>query len=127
MEFLDAIEARGNADTAGSKFVVVIAVEQPVGAVGAGTANRERVRAACGNFAAWAAIEKAARIGFLRGAWRERGKLHEIAAVQGELRDFLRGDHLAESGVGGLHGNSVRDNFDCGGNRGGIVSKIQFA
>src|SRR5258708_18399507 len=106
MEFLDAIEARGNADTAGSKFVVVIAVEQPVGAVGAGAANRERVRAACGNFAAWAAIDKAARIGFLRGAWRERGKLHEIAAVQGGLRDLLSGDPAAEGAVGGLHCNA---------------------
>src|SRR5258708_8912033 len=112
MEFLDAIEARGNADTAGSKFVVVIAVEQPVGAVGAGAANRERVRAAGGNFAAGAAIEKAARIGFLRGAWRERGKLHEIAAVQGELRDFLRGDDLAEGRIGGLHGNSIGDDLN---------------
>src|SRR5258708_23759364 len=104
-----------------------MALEKPVVGVGGVAANRERVRAAGGNFAAGAAIEKAARIGFLGGAWRERGKLHEIAAVQGELRDFLRGDHLAETWIGGLHGNSVRDNFDCGGNRGGIVSKIQFA
>src|SRR5258708_13029106 len=107
MEFLDAIEARGNADTAGSKFVVVIAVEQPVGAVGAGAANRERVRAAGGNFAAGAAIEKAARIGFLRGAWRERGKLPEIAAVQGELGDFLRGDDLSELRIVHLHATTI--------------------
>ncbi len=72
-------------------------------------------------------LKEAIGIGLLRGARRQRGKLHEVAAVQGELRDLLRSDDLPERGVGGLHRNSVRNHFNRRRNRGRIQREIHLA
>ena len=99
LELLDRVDRRQNRDGAGRQFVVVVAIQQPIGAIGARAAHRQRIRAARGRFAARAAIEKAVRIGFLRGARRQRGKLNEVAAVQRQIGHLLGRDHLTESGV----------------------------
>ena len=52
LEFLNVIDRGENADTAGSQFVIVDAIQQPVRAVGTRAADREREGTACGHLAA---------------------------------------------------------------------------
>jgi len=112
-EFLDGIDRGKNSDTAGSQFVVVVAVEEPVGAVGAGAADGKREGAARGDFAAGGAVEKAVVVSFLRGARRERGELDEVAAIERKLGHFLGGDDLAKGRISGLDRDGRARDFHC--------------
>src|SRR5258708_40160140 len=68
LEFLDGIYGGKDGNATGGQLVVVQAVEEPVGAVSAGTADRKGEGAASGHFAAGTAVEEAGGSGFLRGA-----------------------------------------------------------
>ena len=46
LEFLNRVDRGQDRDSTSGKLVVVIAVEQPVGAAGAGAAHRKRIRSA---------------------------------------------------------------------------------
>ena len=83
LEFLDGVDGRQDSDSAAGELVVVIAVEQPVGALRSRSTYGERVGSAGGDFAAGAAVEEAVGIGFLGGARGESCQLNEIASVQG--------------------------------------------
>ena len=52
-ELLNVVDGGEGADTAGGQFVVVDAIEKPVGAVGAGAADGEGEGTAGGDFADW--------------------------------------------------------------------------
>ena len=127
LEFLDGIDGRQNRNGAGRQFVIIVAIQQPIRAVGARPTHRKRIRPARGRFAARPAIKKAVRVGLLSYARRQRGKLHEIASVQGKIGHLLRGDHLAQRGIRGLDRHSRGAHFHVGLNRGRIQLEIQFA
>ena len=101
--------------------------KQPVRALGPRSAHRERIGPARRDFAAGAAVEEAVGIGFLRRARRERRQLHEVASVQRELGDLLRGDDLTQRRIRGLHRYFGRAYFNGGGDRGRREGEIQFA
>ena len=126
LEFLNVVDGRESADTTGGELVVVDAVEKPVRAVGTRAADREREGAAGGDLAARSGGEEAVRIGLGRGAGGERSELHKVPAIQGELRNFLRGDDLAEGWAGGLNGDGVGGDFDSGALRGWRQREIEL-
>ena len=107
LELLNVVDRGENADAAGRELIIIDAVKQPIRAVGARSAHRQRVRTARGNFAVGAGVEKAAGISFCRGAGGERGQLNEVAPVQRQLRHLLRGNDLAERWVGRLDGDRL--------------------
>src|SRR5579862_2243985 len=113
LELLDGVDGWQDGDAAGGQLIVVVAVKQPIGAIGAGSAHRKREGSAGGDFAAGTSIEKAAGIGFLDGAGGQGGELDEVAAIQGKLGDLLGGDHLAQSGIGSFNGDGGSGDFDA--------------
>ena len=119
LELLNVIDRGKDADSARSQFVVVDAVQQPVRAVGPRAADRQRERTARGHLAVAAGGEKAIGVGLRRCARRERGELHEVAAIQGQLRHLLRGDDLAERWIGSFNRDRVAGDGhggdDCSG------------
>ena len=116
-----------NRNSAGRQFVVVVAIEQPVGTAGARSTDGERKRSAGRDFAAGAAVEEAVGIGFLGGARRESGQLNEVAAIQGELGDLLLGDDLPQAGISGLHGDFCGAYFDLRCHGSGREGEVHFA
>src|SRR6202051_3382181 len=127
LEFVNGIDGGENADAAGGQFVVVVAVEQPVGTVGAGAADRERKRPTGRDFAACGVRKEPVGIGFRHGAGGESGELHEVAAVQGELGDLLRIDDLSESRIGGGGGGGGGGNLHGRGDGGRVQTEIELA
>src|ERR1700722_7111253 len=65
LEFLDRVDRRQNRNGSGRQLIVVVAVQQPIGAVGGGPAPRKRKRTARGPFTARPAIKEAVGIGLL--------------------------------------------------------------
>ena len=57
----------------------------------------------------------------------ERGQLNEVAAVQGQLRHLLRGDYLAERGIGCFDGDRLAGNCHGGDHGGGYEREVEFA
>ena len=53
--------------------------------------------------------------------------MDEIAAVERKLRDFLRGDDLAEGRIGGFDGDGGSGHFDRRGDGTGSEGEIEFA
>src|SRR6266849_674553 len=82
LELLNGIDRRQNPDPPCRQFIVVVAVQQPVCAVGARSADGKRKRPTRGYFAAWTAVEEAIGIRFLGRTRREGSKLDEIASVE---------------------------------------------
>ena len=127
LELLDGIERRQDRNAAGGQFIVVFAIEQPVGAVGARAADRQREGAARRYLAAGAGSEKAVRVGFGSRAGSQGRELDEVAAIQRKVGDLLRVDHLAQRGTRRL------DRYVRGGHVDGRTyrcdsqSEIQFA
>src|SRR5580658_8122985 len=103
LEFLNVIDRGKSSDAAGSQFVVVHTIQDPVGAVGTRAANGEREGAARGDLAAGSRSEKAIGVRLRRCSGSESGELNEIAAIQRELGDLLRVDDLAEGRIGGFY------------------------
>src|SRR5271165_5759183 len=127
-KFLDVVDGGKGADTAGGQFVVVHAVEEPIGAIRAGAADGQGERTTGGDLAGrGAGIEKTAGIGLGSGAGGEGGELHEVSSVQRQLGDFLRSDNLAEGGIGGFNGDGGGGDFHGGGLRGGRQGEIELA
>src|SRR5580692_7295689 len=126
-EFLNVIDRGKSADTSGCQFVVVYAIQDPVGAVRARAADREREGAARGHFTAGGGREKAIGVRLRRCAGGESGELDEVAAVQRKLRDLFRVDDLAEGGIGGFYRYGGSGHFYRRGNRGRCERKVQFA
>ena len=126
LEFLNGIDGRQDSDAAAGELVVVIAVEQPVGALRSRSADGEREGSAGGNFAAGAAVEEAVGIGFLGGSGGESCQLHEVASIQREFGHLLRGDDLTQSRIRGLYGHLGRADFDRRGHRGRGEGEIQL-
>src|SRR5258708_12018350 len=68
LELLNVVNGRQNSDSTTRQFVVVRAIQEPIGAVRAGTRNRQGKRTARRHFAARASVEKAVGVRFLHGA-----------------------------------------------------------
>ena len=120
LEFLNVVDGGKGADTAGGEFIVVDAIEEPIGAVGAGTADGQGEGAAGGDLAGGGVgIEETTGTSLGGGAGGQGGELYEIAAIEGELRDFLGGDDLAESRTGGFDGDGRGVDLDGGALGGG--------
>src|SRR5208282_3855199 len=60
LEFLNVVDRGKSPDSAGRQLVVVHAIQQPIGAVGSGTADRQGEGAACSHFAVRSTGEKTA-------------------------------------------------------------------
>src|SRR5208282_4340186 len=103
-----------NRDAAGSQLIVVVTVQQPVRAAGARPADGERIGTARRHLAARASIEKTVRICLLRSSWSQCRQLNKVAAVQRQLRNLLRINHLAKRGVRSLNGNLSRRHLYVG-------------
>src|SRR5271170_534713 len=127
LELPNVIDRRENADTPSSQFVIVDAIQQPVCAVRTGAANRQRKRSACGYLTAGSRSEETAGIGLCRSAGSERGKLNEIAAIQGQQRYLLRVDNLAERWIGCLDSYGFTGDCHRGDYRRRREGKIEFA
>ena len=110
-EFLHGVNRRQNRDATRGELVVVVVVEQPIGALGARSSNGERVGSAGRCFAAGRAIEKAVGIRFLRCSRRECGQLHEVASVQRKVRHLFGGNDLSERRVRGFNRHFRRGHF----------------
>ncbi len=126
LELLNVIDRGKDADAARGQFVVVDAVQQPVRAVGTRAAHRQRERTARRHLAVAARGEKAVGVGLRRRARRERGELHEVAAIQRKLRHLLRGDDLAQRWIGRLNRDRVAGNGHCRDDRSGHDRKVEF-
>ena len=72
-------------------------------------------------------LKKLPVLGLLRGSGCECGELDEVAAIQGQIGDLLRSNHLAERRIGGLHGDSSGGHFNALLHIGGRKRKIDFA
>ena len=116
-ELLDGIDRRENRNRAGRQLIVVVAIQQPVGAVGARSADSQRVRSPRRRFAARTAVKKAVRVGLLSYARRQRGKLHEIASVQRQVGHLLGRDDLTQRGIRRLDRHSGRIHLNAALNR----------
>lgn len=127
LKFLNVVDRGKGADTAGRQFVVVDAIEKPIGAIGTGAADGERERAACGDLAVSAAGEKAVGVGLGGSASGKSGELNEIAAVERKLGNFLGSDDLPERGIGSFDGDGGGIDFHSRGNRRWRERKVQFA
>src|ERR1035438_2329282 len=92
LEFLNVVDGRENSDPAFVELIVIVAVEQPVGALFARSANREREGTAGGSFATGGAVEETVGIGRLSRARGEGRELDEIATIQREVGYFFGSD-----------------------------------
>jgi hypothetical protein len=127
LELLNVVDRRENADATRSQFVVVDAIEKPVGAVGTRAAYREREGTTRGHLAVTAGSEKAVGVGLGRRAGGEGRELNEIASIQRQLRYLLRGDDLTERRIGCLDNYGVACYCNGSDYRGRCERKIEFA
>ncbi len=121
-----SIEGKNRYAAAG-EFVIVVAIEQPIGGIGARTADGERERTTSGHFAARATVKEAAGTGFLCGAGRKGGELDKVAAVERQIGDLLGGDDLAQGRISGLNSDSRGGDFHALLHIGGRKGEIDFA
>src|SRR5258708_3712305 len=103
LEFLDGIDGGQNGDTAAGKFIVVDAVQKPICALGARTADGKGVGSTGRDFAAWSAIEETTRVRLLRRTGREGGELDEITAVQRQIGNLFGRNDLAQTWIRGFN------------------------
>src|SRR6266550_4250739 len=64
-ELLNGIDRGQNRDAAGSEFVIVIAIQQPVRTLGTRSTHGKGISSTGRNFATCTAIEEAVRVGLL--------------------------------------------------------------
>ena len=91
--------------------------------------RRKRYAAPIGHFATSALVEESIRALSLDGAGSQQSQLHEVAAVQRQLRDLFRMDGLSERGVRTLHLHlrHLAGHVDFGSHRGGLENQVHGA
>src|SRR5579863_9786526 len=81
LELLDGVDGREDGDAALIKLIVVVAIEHPIGTLGAGSTDGQRKRSARGSFAACRSVEETVGIGFGCRPGRKSCELYEVASI----------------------------------------------